>query len=609
MGWAMFCCDSFSVANFNQDDRLPDVFSIGSFFVDEGKYPAVMPILYSESISCSSDGGGSVDVGRFFESIAVQILSQSLRRNRVIIYDPSLDSGLTCLESASDVLSDYGDVRKVVFVRNASEFERVVKALRDELGENKRRIATRGASGWADVIAKDDSCISTWVIVRNCLSLSERSYFADFSELVKHGPKLGACFWIDTCNLDDGASSYQLSRKMSWLSKIEEACHFSVSIDGGVLRFDRALESMQPLSTYSSFGDIYANELTDDDKSKFKEMIKFSKELNRAAIDISDFIEIDIGVKDAKPYTLRIGPRSEVYHGMLAGKTGGGKTIFLKHLLASICEKYGPEEVSIRLFDFKDGMNLSFFRGVPNFKALIKGEDDPLSIMNALDEIQGEAKRRNEIFIDAQSRGFLGEDISEYNKWAVTKGEQQIPVDMLVIDEFARVYKYLDDNNKRKFNKQLKDAARTSRSQGIVIILVSQSFSGLTVVDEIRGQFQLRMSLQVDVPGDCQWIFESGNSVAYRGLAQEENYREVLINSKGGRTSGNEIVRLPIMNHPQLAKRIALLKKEGVFPSDCRSQEKQKVPPSKQEKPGRPEEASFANEIFGSVSELPEFPK
>jgi hypothetical protein len=499
-------------------EELPTLFCIGRIAIDKEKQvAAILPILYQESVYVECDTANS-DVANLFESWVLQILAQNPNRHEFFVYTPRLNESLKTLEATAEIYGIHAQKSPLNFLRNHDELEKVIEKLKNLALQRKQRLALENKKSWKKVLDDDGSTKNTTLIIFDAAEIALRPRLSDLNDLVSNGPAYGVCTWIDGTGGNSPLNAYERQQREAQMDRLKGATDVQFSIRGKYIYPDAGTMTRQPFSTYAQLGKIKTLVLDERSQNEYLEKLKAQCKKNLAENQDTDYIEVEIGKQGGIPFFLRLGPGTRVYHGLLSGKSGGGKTIFLKHLLASICEKYDESKVRIHLYDFKDGVNLNFFRGIPNFENLVRGESDPKKLLDALASFKKEAESRNKIFIEAQEDGFLGEGLSEYNDWAVKNSREALPVHILVIDEFARLYKGLGYDTKREINTELTDAARTARSQGMLILLVSQSFAGLEVMDSMKGQFQLRMSLQLDNLADCRAIFESGNASAYDEL-------------------------------------------------------------------------------------------
>jgi hypothetical protein len=108
----------------------------------------------------------------------------------------------------------------------------------------------------------------------------------------------------------------------------------------------------------------------------------------------SDFIKIRIGLHEGKPFYFRMGEGSDVYHGLMAGAAGTGKTSFLNQLICQICETHTPEQVQLFLFDYKEGVSFGLFEGLAHVPVLLLDNDKPEMMLHYLDVFKKEIARR-----------------------------------------------------------------------------------------------------------------------------------------------------------------------------------------------------------------------
>ena len=116
---------------------------------------------------------------------------------------------------------------------------------------------------------------------------------------------------------------------------------------------------------------------------------------------------------------------AKVYHLLIAGSTGSGKSVFLVQLLLSLILMKNPSELQLYLIDPKR-VELKKFKEFPHVKELVYEPDEALTILNSL---VLEMERRYELLDDHDV-----DELSEYNK---KKPKNKLPYLICVIDEFA----------------------------------------------------------------------------------------------------------------------------------------------------------------------------
>lgn len=217
-------------------------------------------------------------------------------------------------------------------------------------------------------------------------------------------------------------------------------------------------------------------------------------------------IAFPVGFANGKPFEFLMDVCTTQCFGLITGKSGSGKSSFLHTLILSAANRYSPDELRIRLVDFKaeaDSPEFSQYlkvKGEDNLYIphidylLVNGKPEcALDLFDMLDRIKVE---RNKIM---NSNGLKFTEFSKYNACeAVQKGKApKLPFLLYIIDEYNVMVggrqKNRSSSIKQKIISAIGDAARTLRSYGIGLI-----FSGQQLEDDMENamrQMDTRIAL------------------------------------------------------------------------------------------------------------------
>lgn len=543
--------------------KFPELMRIGDIVIDGEQFPALIPTLWKESLSLSYQINATTEATQIIEDWCAQLIAQAWGKLRFWAWNTNLNASFTALEAIAQT-ADLADRKgQITFIRTRQELESNIVFWKNLASERKSRLAMEAPKSWLEIVNDDDANDFCLIVLCEADKLYESRFQSDILELISHGPQYGLIFWsLISQSTQKSISRYELDQRNNWISGLQNSSLCSFRLIKNLIEICGDAAKMQPFSTYTELGGVTSSPLSPTENLALRQIISDNVAVEKIT-QKSNFLELIVGSKNGQPFLLRFGAGSEVYHGMLAGATGKGKTLFLKNLLVSACEKYSPNQIQFHVFDFKDGIDFAVFEDVAHVAHLHSQCHDPQSIISALSEFVDEAKYRNEIFKQAQKEGYSGGDLFNYNEWAISVGREQIPFRMLVIDEVARLFMLVrhDHEQQKKLIELLTTVAIVGRSPGLSLLLASQSFSDLpTSVDGLKSHMQLRMSLQVDRSSDCYGLFASGNTAAFNQIRSNPKIREILINSDAGRLQGNEIVRLQSMDHSTILPRITAVK-------------------------------------------------
>jgi hypothetical protein len=222
----------------------------------------------------------------------------------------------------------------------------------------------------------------------------------------------------------------------------------------------------------------------------------------------NDFISIPIGRSGRDEIKFEMGMKSDVYHCMIAGQSGTGKSTFLNLIITKIAELYTPDEIKLYLLDYKEGVEFGIYKNHPNVVSLLLDNSNIEYAINVLEEFESEIQKRAELF----SR--LGSTIKNIDKYN-SKSDVKIPRLILIIDEvqelFTKGYEF-----SRKINKILIRVAKQGRSFGIHFIFCSQSYADCKIDDSVLKQTKLRISFRLPDNSDCRSIMGRDNDAPLR---------------------------------------------------------------------------------------------
>ena len=208
-------------------------------------------------------------------------------------------------------------------------------------------------------------------------------------------------------------------------------------------------EALQKLSMHAKIEFNYT-------KSNISHFAIYHAENNNAIVHLST---IDIPEHDTNQFVAGITEENEqlnisldkMVHGLIAGTTGSGKSVFIKDLLYTLCVSNSPEKVQVAIIDKKRTLN--FFSRIGH--CLKVGNTDTEAVY-ILKRFQDEMYLR----------------YAELQKLGIEKNNGQFPKWVLVIDELADL---MFTNLKSEIEKTLVSLCQLGRAAGIHCILCTQS--------------------------------------------------------------------------------------------------------------------------------------
>lgn len=160
---------------------------------------------------------------------------------------------------------------------------------------------------------------------------------------------------------------------------------------------------------------------------------------------------------------------------LVAGASGGGKSVYLSSLLCSLICYSKPEECGLVLIDLKR-CEFELFKNAPHLVCPVQFEYD--GAFQTLQNVRAEIERR---YKDMQANGVRTATVDKY------------PLLIVVIDEYAELSLRGD---KDELDKIVSSIAATGRAANVFIIVSTQHAVSTIISNVIKSNLQSRVGLR-----------------------------------------------------------------------------------------------------------------
>lgn len=184
-------------------------------------------------------------------------------------------------------------------------------------------------------------------------------------------------------------------------------------------------------------------------------------------------------------------------HLLIAGATGSGKSVCVNAIIASLLCIHTPETLRFLMIDPKM-VELVNYNGIPHLLAPVV--TDLERVVGVLSWATREMDRRYKELAKVGAR-----NISGYNQYAQSKGEEELPYIVIIIDELADLMMMAPDDVERSVAR----IAQMARAVGIHLILATQRPSVDVVTGLIKANFPARIAFAVSSQIDSRVILDS----------------------------------------------------------------------------------------------------
>ncbi|GAB6091998.1 DNA translocase FtsK [Furfurilactobacillus curtus] len=235
-------------------------------------------------------------------------------------------------------------------------------------------------------------------------------------------------------------------------------------------------------------------------------------DLKSRPVMLSEVLRSEAFQKSTSPLTVALGvdlfgqPQvtdlRKMPHGLIAGATGSGKSVFINSLLMSILYKATPQEVKLILIDPK-AVEMAPYNGIPHLLAPVVSE--PQAAAAALKWTVNEMDERYQRLAAAGAR-----NIEQYNDKAKQAGDEaaQMPYILVIIDELADLMMVAAS----EVQDYIARITQKARAAGIHLLVATQRPSVDVVTGTIKNNIPTRLAFMVASQIDSRTILDTAGA-------------------------------------------------------------------------------------------------
>ena len=192
-------------------------------------------------------------------------------------------------------------------------------------------------------------------------------------------------------------------------------------------------------------------------------------------------------------------------HILIAGTTGSGKSGCINTILTSVLLRSSPDDVRMILIDPKR-IELGYYESIPHL--LTPVVSSPKEAAAVLRNVVAEMERRYERLSAVRAR-----NLPEANRALRSRGEQQLPYLLVVIDELADLMMI----SPQEVEDCVIRLAQKSRAVGIHLVLATQRPSVDVITGMIKANVPSRIAFAVSSQTDSRVILDSAGAESLLG--------------------------------------------------------------------------------------------
>ena len=227
-------------------------------------------------------------------------------------------------------------------------------------------------------------------------------------------------------------------------------------------------------------------------------------------------LSVSVGQKeDGTPIEFLLDTVSHV-HAFVLGQSGSGKSVFLHSVLIELVKKYHPSDLCLYLLDFKlGGVEFNRYRDIKHVKALLVDNSDIQITLEILRDLSNQMRERGKMLREAGVS-----NIKEYNQ---KYPNEHLPQILFVADECHELFNMQGRGSrmvKQEIQTIITKIAKEGRSQGVHLLLATQTLAGAEISNEILNNITDHYLLKCSIADSEKMVRDSSRITANQQVGQ-----------------------------------------------------------------------------------------
>jgi hypothetical protein len=521
--------ENLEIPSFQEDDFVfPEMINIGTLKAKNNtNVPALFPITHTNGICFLSNNDNKVLINNALQQIALRlVLSFPAGMSKFTFIDPTgLGQNFKFLSNLSPKI--IGDK----ILTETKEIERAINELKITTTNIIQKIlgykyqTLEEYNQTAGELAEPYN----FLFLANCPRKLTREHCEQLLSLLESGHKAGIFVIMSLDTTFQPKSNYdidpfQFIKAMPTIYEVEK--QFFVKNFTYEDYFNKKYKFSLNTNIPQNLDTIIDTINTQIAKTKRVE-VDLTRLLSKDTLwkqDASENLVIPIGkINQTEIQNFVLGSQANVYHSLIGGMTGSGKTILLHNIVCNASWLYSPDELQFVLMDYKEGTEFKPYENLPHVKVLSINSEREFGL-SVFEYLRSEIERRGDLF-----KKYNVANLASYRQ----ASKEKLPRILVIVDEF-QVLISNNDKLSKEVTEMMDDLVKRGRSFGINMLLCTQTLGEVMIKGSTLSQLGLRIAMKLH-PNDCHKILNQDNDLPiYFDKAGEAVY-----NTKNGLSEGN----------------------------------------------------------------------